>query len=1408
MSKSYSSRTLTTASVVVLALAVMSGRAMSADPTAANSGAAKPAANQPAVNPGNEAARVDSYISSDGAGYFALSLPPVAAPAERGHDIVVLFDTSAGQVGAYREKALDALTGILQTAGDHDRVQLMAVDLNAIPLTESFVAPRGAEMTAAVNKLRARVPLGATDMGVALGKAADALSGAAQAKAIVYLGDGSSKANALVDEYAGLVDRLAQHHIAVISYAIGDRIDATLLAALANQTGGMLITDSDRMIGKEVGAHLLQMASAPVVWSSSLEMPKELADVYPKKAPPLRSDRDTILIGKGKPAAGFEVKLSGDSAGKPVNYDWTVQPQKPLAENAYIAQVVDYAQADGGARLPTVGTEGLHEARRLVNLGAQGLAKLGAQAASTGNKEQARLLVEKAIQLDPTNTHAQLVKKQLDSGVVQVAANEGELVAPPPSGPPVPAPATDSLQLGVPAAGAVPPPPAPAAEQPGSLLTQSDEILQVRIGQIVADVNRELDRDRDRMSQDPSGVLQSLDLMRQNVLHAPELPADKRAQLLESIDGVRKLASVREGEKNQSQVAASEQAALALENQRIQQSLIRNQLQLKQLLERMNYLLNEGRFAEAETDAAGEAMKIAHTTTGMESVAVSAAVNSRLQNFVSLNSQYRDQTQRNFLVSLHSTDVSAIPFPDEPPIVYPSADRWRQLTKDRERYRSVDLKNPGSAEAKILKALDEPTEMDFVATPLKDVIEALKIRHGIEIQLDTKALTEASITPDTEVTKQLKGISLKSALRLMLQDLELNFIIDHEVLLITTEAKAKEKVVTKVYPVADLVLPIAINSGLNPFQSGGGLGGQNGFNSGQNGGMQAGGFGGGGFGGGGGGGGGFGGGGFGGGGAFDVADPIPAAPAKHVQPAADVEAKPAVHDKAARIDVKADAKDLDAAWNDYFAKLPTADKDDAAAVGRQRDAAVRETVRQLIDAKKFAEVAAVLRGALRNGYGQPWMYEALGLAMRADGQPKDEIERALMSAVQFASTTNDLMFVAVYMSREGFDARALKLFRQAAQLEPTRYEPYMHGLEVALRLKDAEGIQWACVGVLGQVWPEDKLPIVDMARHAAAATIEDLNAAHRTADAKRFEKALAQALVRDLIVHVSWTGDAEIDVAVQEPPGTVCSYRTPRTASGGVMLSNTPDRSGVATGEGISQDYVVAEAFPGAYKILLRRVFGKVSAGKVTVDIYTHSGTKNALHLRKQIPLGERDAVVDYELKDGRRTGALKQAAVAAATQNMLGVNRALLAQMAQGALPAANQPAAGQINRNVLMQQLQAINDPATAAAFASSRSTGVNGNNPNGVNGNNAIGLLPFAIQGAVGYQPVITTLPEGTNMSATAVVSADRRYVRISVVPLFSAVGNITTFNFATGAQTVTAGTGGGIGQGPAVGGGGFQ
>ena len=89
--------------------------------------------------------------------------------------------------------------------------------------------------------------------------------------------------------------------------------------------------------------------------------------------------------------------------------------------------------------------------------------------------------------------------------------------------------------------------------------------------------------------------------------------------------------------------------------------------------------------------------------------------------------------------------------------------------------------------------------------------------------------------------------------------------------------------------------------------------------------------------------------------------------------------------------------------------------DDAVRLGRVRevDAAVRDAVRQLMKDQKFEHVVALVQAALRNGYAQPWMYEGMGLRLQAMNQPKAEIERALMSAVDFAASTEEVMHAAL-----------------------------------------------------------------------------------------------------------------------------------------------------------------------------------------------------------------------------------------------------------------------------------------------------------------------------------------------------------------------------------------------------------
>ena len=79
------------------------------------------------------------------------------------------------------------------------------------------------------------------------------------------------------------------------------------------------------------------------------------------------------------------------------------------------------------------------------------------------------------------------------------------------------------------------------------------------------------------------------------------------------------------------------------------------------------------------------------------------------------------------------------------------------------------------------------------------------------------------------MTKTLRSITLRSALRLILKDLELTYVVRDEVLQITTPEDAESQLITKVYPVGDLVVPVMSGGGgmfgLGGMMGGGGMGG-------------------------------------------------------------------------------------------------------------------------------------------------------------------------------------------------------------------------------------------------------------------------------------------------------------------------------------------------------------------------------------------------------------------------------------------------------------------------------------------------------------------------------------------------------------------------------------------------------
>ena len=103
-------------------------------------------------------------------------------------------------------------------------------------------------------------------------------------------------------------------------------------------------------------------------------------------------------------------------------------------------------------------------------------------------------------------------------------------------------------------------------------------------------------------------------------------------------------------------------------------------------------------------------------------------------------------------------------------------------------------KLPGSiqqAEEKIRMALLERREVNFNAVPLSGVLKFYKAEFDIPIVMDERALERALVTPDEPITLELPPVTFRSALNLILGPLNLDYVIEDEVLKITSKANAQ-----------------------------------------------------------------------------------------------------------------------------------------------------------------------------------------------------------------------------------------------------------------------------------------------------------------------------------------------------------------------------------------------------------------------------------------------------------------------------------------------------------------------------------------------------------------------------------------------------------------------------------------
>lgn len=727
------------------------------------------------------------------------------------HDHLIFVDTSASQVGAHRLHSLAILESMLAGLPDTDRVQLFAIDVQAEPLMSSFAQVHSNDVRQGVTTLKGRIPLGATNLQAVIQTALKAKA-ADRDCSIVYIGDGMSTADLLEPtELRRLVTSLRQQKIPFHSFGIGPKINLELLGILALQTGGFI--DFDKRIGAgedrdgqsqisaKRGGDFAQALGRPVVFPSQVKI-STLAESLPLL--PFRADRETVHVITEALSADAELSVVTDGSDSPLSCSLSAAVEQPGL--SYLAAIARQMEHDAGLGNPLAGRAVMQQCQRGFTDSLKEALQFGNEQLNQGKFEAADQIARTVTEIDPTNTDAESLGAASRKARVLQISRKLQTADP-----------VDVESRTLPDADA-------------SLTRNVEQLIRVKTEKLRNQVSNAISLSK---SDEPESGLVRLKQARNSVLLSTDIAPEDRAQLMKRLDSEIAQARSLKDKVDQERVHLAERLSQLESEKRLTEQFLLDEEKLEGLIERVRALMLEGKHGRDE--AYGEAQNVADVAINLRpGEGTSSAARFDSEAAQQLNRAYRLRARRadQLLETLHQVELSHIPFPDEPPVRYPPAEVWKALSQRRKQWASVDLHRSSPREKKIQEELKNTTEVNFTDIPLKDALDYLEELHHIEIWPDTKLLSEEGISTDTTVTLVMSGITLRSVLRLLLEPLLLTYVIEDEVLKITTETAASEKMVTRVYPVADLVVPI-----MSPQMGGGGMGGQRGGMGGGMGGM-------------------------------------------------------------------------------------------------------------------------------------------------------------------------------------------------------------------------------------------------------------------------------------------------------------------------------------------------------------------------------------------------------------------------------------------------------------------------------------------------------------------------------------------------------------------------------------------
>ncbi|MFM8577629.1 MAG: hypothetical protein ACKOCN_02330 [Planctomycetaceae bacterium] len=324
------------------------------------------------------------------------------------------------------------------------------------------------------------------------------------------------------------------------------------------------------------------------------------------------------------------------------------------------------------------------------------------------------------------------------------------------------------------------------------------ELLAAQLSAEVAAKQLEARRLAERSPAEALGLLDAT----AERLAAEDISPETRDRLVRRIVRTKRDIEQMTGRRQSELELDASNAAIEADIERRQAAKSATEERLALLIEEYNDLIDARRFAEAEA-IAKKAAQLSPDNPVTRQLLAQSRVIRRLESQRSIEGS----KQAAYLEDAEDTERASAGFVG--PIEFPDTHRWEDLTKNRSRLASEGRLRASPAEVVIEKKLSTPVTVSHRDQPLSAVLDDLGKQAGIPIHLDRPALDGEGVGTDTAITLMIdRPISLKSALKLVLEPLQLDTVIRDEVLKVTSPRLVKGEFYSVTYPVADLVIAV------------------------------------------------------------------------------------------------------------------------------------------------------------------------------------------------------------------------------------------------------------------------------------------------------------------------------------------------------------------------------------------------------------------------------------------------------------------------------------------------------------------------------------------------------------------------------------------------------------------------